>query len=291
MKSDFDFAHTYSKSRLELFKTCKKAYHFSYVNEVISPNKRDYKKAFDFKTIGQAVHNAITLFYHLEPEKRTGVVLKQLLLPCWKSEIMKRKKPPLGKYGGFASLDQERAKYKEALGLLANFYQFGEITPKLFYLPTDNLDNSINDYYDWAIPLAKSPYQLSGKIDRVDELDDGNLKVIDFKTGGRGNSDFQLKLYKFLVEKRFGKVVPKASFYYLKDSSIEDFDLSNLDTTTIEEEILAKIEEILAEEKFEPNVSGLCKFCDFFGICPANSEAQKVIKKTPEEEYPDDLPF
>lgn len=290
-KSDFDFKNTYSKSKLELFKTCKKAYHFSYIDEVISPHKRDYKKAFDFKTVGQAVHNAITLFYHLEPQKRTLEQLKKLLQPCWRSEIMKRKNPPLGKYGGFETLEHERTKYKEALELLQNFYQFGEITPHIFYLPTADLDNSINDYYGWAVPLAKAPFQLSGKIDRIDELDNGNLKVIDFKTGGKNDSDFQLELYKFLGEKRFGKSVTKTSFYYLKDGQIEDFDLHHQDTTKIEEEILARIEEILAETKFAPYVSKLCKFCDFFEICPANHEARKVIQKAPEEEYPDDLPF
>ncbi|TSC54401.1 MAG: Uncharacterized protein LiPW16_50 [Microgenomates group bacterium LiPW_16] len=291
MRSDFDFVHTYSKSRLELFKTCKKAYHFSYVDEIISPNKREYKKAWDFKTLGQAVHNAITLFYHLEPEKRTLEQLKKLLPTCWKSEIMKRKNPPLGKYGGFESIDHERAKYKEALGLLQNFFKIGEITAKPFYLPTDDLDNSINDYFDWAVPLANTSFKLSGKIDRIDELGNGNLKVVDFKTGGKSDNNFQLKLYKFLIEKRFGKLVEKASFYYLKDSTVENFDLLKEDLGKIEEEILAKINEILSEKKFEARVSKLCKFCDFLEICPANTKAWKIIKKSPKEEYSDNLPF
>lgn len=204
---------------------------------------------------------------------------------------MRRKNPPLGKYGGFESLDHERAKYKEALGLLENFYKIGEITPDLFYLPTDDLDNSINDYFDWAIPLANTNFNLSGKIDRIDELNNGNLKVVDFKTGSASDSNFQLKLYKFLAERRFGKTVEKASFYYLKDARVEDFELLSQDTNKIGQEIIAKIEEILAEKKFEPMVSRLCKFCDFFEICPANTEALKVIKKLPEEEYSDDLPF
>lgn len=288
---NFDFSHTYSKSRLELFKTCKKAYHFSYIDPVISPNKRDYKKAWDFKTLGQAVHNAITLFYYLEPEKRTLEALKKLLQPCWKSEIMKRKNPPLGKYGGFEDLDQERGKYREALNLLENFYQMGEITPKLFYLPTDDFLNSINDYFEWATPLADTPFKLSGKVDRIDELDNGNLQVVDFKTGGKSDNNFQLKLYKFLIEKRYGKNVEKASFYYLKDSTTQDFDLRENDVGVIEEEVLGKIEEILSEKKFEPTVSKLCKFCDFLAICPAKTEAREIIGGALETDYPDDLPF
>lgn len=291
MRTSFDFANTYSKSKLELFRTCKKAYHFSYLDEVISPNKRNYKKAWDFKTVGQAVHSAITLFYHLNPEKRTLETLKKLLLPCWKSEIMKRKNPPLGKYGGFESLDHERAKYAEALKLLEIFYNFGDITPNLFYLPTGDLENSINDYYDLATPLAKTPFQLSGKIDRIDKLENNNLKVIDFKTGRESDSYFQLRIYKFLAERRFKKTVEKASFYYLKNQITQDFDLTQEDLGNIEEEILSKIDEILTEKRFEPKVSKLCKFCDFFEICPANDDAQKVIKKEPEEETSDDLPF
>lgn len=291
MNTNFDFKNTFSKSKLELFKTCKKAYHFSYLDPVISPSKRDYKKAFDFKTVGQAVHNAITLFYYLEPEKRTLQELKQLLLPCWKSEIMKRKNAPLGKYGGFETLEEERAKYKEAIGLLENFFKIDDVNVRPFYIPTNDLENSINDYYEWAVALSENPFQLSGKIDRIDELPDGSLKVIDFKTGGRSDNNFQLKLYKFLAEKRFGKPVTAASFYYLKDGSIEDFDLNNENLDRIEREIVAKIDEINSEKEFTPNVSKLCKFCDFLEICPANNDAKKLIVKSPIEEYPDDLPF
>ena len=122
-------------------------------------------------------------------------------------------------------------------------------------------------------------------------MDNGNLRVIDFKTGGKSDNNFQLKLYKFLIEKRYGKNVEKASFYYLKDATIQDFDLRENDVGVIEGEVLGKIEEILSEKKFEPTVSKLCKFCDFLAICPAKTEAREIIGESSETDYSDDLPF
>ena len=57
-----DYSKIYSYSKLSLFDKCKKQYHFSYLDPEISPVKRQFIKPRDYKTKGQAVHGAITLF-------------------------------------------------------------------------------------------------------------------------------------------------------------------------------------------------------------------------------------
>jgi hypothetical protein len=64
-----DYTKIYSPSRLKLFGQCPQQYFFSYLDPVKKKMKAKLKQMpeniYSFHTLGKAVHNAITLFYHL----------------------------------------------------------------------------------------------------------------------------------------------------------------------------------------------------------------------------------
>lgn len=293
-KKDFlDFSKIYSVSKLNLFYQCPQQYWFSYLDPIYSKLKsklkREPENIFTFQTLGKAVHNAITLFYYLEPQERTQENLKKLLQETWRSEVFWRKKPPLGKWGGFKNLEEEREIYKQALQLLLNFLKIAEFEPTIGYLPTKDLKNSIDDYKNLIIPLDKD-YQLSGKFDLILEEKSG-LHVVDFKTGkSKDVDDFQLRFYKLLAEENFKKPVIKTSFYFLRKPEIKDFEIK-VDKKAIKEEIKEKIKKIQGSKEFKPRPSKLCQFCLFRSLCPLKAKVAKKVKKADEEEIPEDLPF
>lgn len=294
IKEDFlDFSKIFSVSKINLFRECPQQYYFFYLDPVYSKLKNKLKREpeniFSFQTLGKAVHDAITLFYHLEPEKRTGESLKRLLPQTWRSEAFWQKKPPLGKWGGFKALEEERETYKEALELLLNFFQIAEPEPQISYLPTQDLKNSIEDYKNLVINLNED-YQLSGKLDLILGKE-GGLHIIDFKTGKREEvDDFQLRFYKLLVEENFEKPVVKTSFYFLRKPTVKDFKIET-DKKVIREEIKEKIDKIQNCQEFQPRPSKLCQFCLFRNLCPLKKEVAKIVKEPDEEEIPEDLPF
>jgi len=220
---------------------------------------------WSFHTLGKAVHNAITLFYHSPPEQRTLAQLKEYLKQAWRSEVMWNKKPPLGEWGGFESLEQERKIYGEALLMLENFFKMAEIDSELEYLPTRDFRQSIEDYQKLIIPLSEN-FDISGKFDLI--VGDNNcLHIIDFKTSKReGDDHFQLRFYKLLAEKNFKKAVKKASFYFLRAGKKKEFDLEK-EAERIKEEILNKINQIKLTKDFEQRPGKLCKFCLFRTFC------------------------
>lgn len=260
-----DFSKVYSVSKLELFDKCKKQYYFNYLDPEVAPIKKQFLKPRDYKTKGSAVHGAITLYYHLPRKERNLKNLKKCLEKSWFSEKDIYRRPPLGELGGFKDLHHERSSYKECLNMLENFIGIEE-EPKLFYIPTKNIRESFCDYEEMIKPINKGVY-VSGKFDRIDELDNGNLMVVDFKTG-KGNGFFQLEFYKMLAELNFNKRVDKTSYYNLKTKKIKSFDVSSVSIDHIKEKVLDKVNTIKKEKDFKPNPSRLCSHCDFKEICP-----------------------
>lgn len=293
MQKKIDFSKIYSSSKLDAFDKCPKAYHFTYLDPIYSQMKKELKKLpgniWNFQTLGKAVHNAITLFYHSSAGERTKESLKQYLSQTWQSEVMWNKKMPLGKWGGFTSLEEEREFYRQALEMLGNFLKFGEIEPEVEYLPTNDFSHSINDYLSLITPLYDD-ISVSGKFDLITKNEDGSLNIIDFKTGKKEeDNQFQLRFYKLLAEIRFEKSVKKASFFFLKTGNIKDLEIGE-NAGLIKEEMLDKIQKIGKTEEFITKPGPLCKFCLFKDFCPEKEKVREMAKK-PDEEYPDDLPF
>lgn len=292
---NIDYSRVYSPSKLGLFEKCPKAYHFSYLDPVYRRMKYKLQKMpefiWKFHTVGKAVHNAITLFYHLKPEERTRKNLFEQLKKTWVSEAMPNKKMPLGEWGGFKDIEEERGSYREALKMLKNFYKLAKIKPEIKYLPTKDFANSIEDYKDLITPLSED-FSISGKFDLVIKHSSNVLEVVDFKTGKSEETDeFQVEFYKVLTEERFGESVGKASLYFLRTGNQKTVTFEKMSSVVIKDEIMSKINRVLSEREFDPQPTKLCKFCLFKSFCPAKDGVQEIIETTKEEDYSDDLPF
>jgi putative RecB family exonuclease len=263
---EIDFSKIYSFSKLKRFESCPLGYYFYYLD----PKWKGYKKPKDYKTKGQAVHGAITLFYYLPPKERTFQNLKGLLEKAWFSETNSDKEPPLGKTGGFENLRHERTAYAQSLKLLKNFFYLEKPNPPIFYLPTKKIKDSFEDYEELIKPI-NDEFFISGKFDRIDRLGDGSLRVIDFKTSKNKQDKFQLIFYKLLAELNFDIPVKTVSFYKLDEKKILNFDVKNIDKDEIKSQVWGKIKNIKNSKNFNPKVSRLCAHCDFFDICPAKN--------------------
>lgn len=295
MDKKIDYSKIYSPSRLGMFDWCPKQYHFSYLDPIYSRMKNELKRQphniWSFQTLGKAVHSAITLFYHLPAGQRTEENILEQLKETWRSEVRWNQNPPLGKWGGFESLEEERRAYREALTMLKNFFQIAEVEPEIKYLPSQDFLRSIEDYQRLIRPLSDE-FDISGKFDLVIGNNGDSLQVIDFKTSKKEEADrFQLRFYKVLAEENFQKPVKKASFYFLRTGNKKEFDLEQEQTKEIKEEILGKIIAIKATENFEARPSKLCQFCLFRTFCPKKAEVEELIGDVREEETTDDLPF
>tara|TARA_B100000029_G_scaffold244120_3_gene241329 strand:- start:496 stop:1812 length:1317 start_codon:yes stop_codon:yes gene_type:complete len=134
---------------------------------------------------------------------------------------------------------------------------------------------------------------LGGIIDAVFVNENGEIKIIDYKTGksteGKIDSDheFQGWLYAYLAYEEFGKMPKDVEFWYLGSQEVKKVDFDE----DVIQDIVFSLKEIAAEIK---NVSGSpesffkanpsqknCKWCDAKPWCKAY---QKMVQDEPWQE-------
>jgi putative RecB family exonuclease len=119
---------------------------------------------------------------------------------------------------------------------------------------------------------------LRGYIDRLDVSAAGELRVVDYKTGGapreafEARALFQLKFYALVLWRTRGVVPRVLRLLYLKDAEICDYapdtgELERFERTLVA--LWAAIERALTERDFRPKPSRLCGWCAHQALCPA----------------------
>ena len=112
-------------------------------------------------------------------------------------------------------------------------------------------------------------HSIKGTIDRIDELSDGTLEIIDYKTGSvkENQEKDQLLIYQIAGKEIFDEKISKLTFYYLNDNQQVSF----LGTEKELAKQIRKISEIIdgiESRNFEPKQSKfVCEYCDFKYIC------------------------
>ena len=119
-------------------------------------------------------------------------------------------------------------------------------------------------------------------IDRINDLGDGTVEVLDYKTGNSSGSirkhQFQLALYTYYIEKHLNLRVSKWSIYYTKDNKYKSMAVNRGKVNMIPEIvglIRERIDGCFSVGNFEKRPNQLCSFCSFmqFGLC--NSSEHK----------------
>ena len=115
---------------------------------------------------------------------------------------------------------------------------------------------------------------LRGYIDRIDKLDNGRLRVVDYKTSKSGDrylENDQLLIYGMWLKRQHPELKDFMGSYVLLKfhSRAKDVDFNTADLEKMESKLLKYAGEIKTENEWITIPSGLCKYCDFYDICPA----------------------
>ncbi|MFI7603128.1 RecB family exonuclease [Actinoplanes sp. NPDC049681] len=118
---------------------------------------------------------------------------------------------------------------------------------------------------------------IRGYIDRLDVSPAGDLRVVDYKTGGapreafEGRALFQLKFYALVLWRTRGVVPRVLRLLYLKDAEICDYSPDAEELERFERTLVAlsqAIERAKQEKDFRPKPSKLCGWCSHQQFCP-----------------------
>jgi putative RecB family exonuclease len=242
-----------SPSRASDFKVCPQLFKYRSIDKLPEPTTV-------YQARGTTAHLALQRLFDLPPPRRTPEALFDLFRAAW-LEVRDDEYPDL-----FESTDDERAWGLQSLELLANYFLVED--PRSF----DPLERELDMTEDL------DSVTMRGILDRMEEDDDGNLIIVDYKTGKAPPERyaipafFALKIYALLVRKRTGRTPIELRLLYLNGPDLYRLEVNEPQLDAMERQVKAlwaAIQRAIDNDHFPTRTSKLCDYCSFQDVCPA----------------------
>jgi len=251
--SDEQFSYSlpkqFSYSQIKAYETCPYQYKLGFILSI--PTEGGFQASF-----GRSIHNTLYKFFLKIKEnsnKNTSFPSLKKLEEIYQVEWI----------GDWYESKEDIKKYqKKGWETLKNYYQeLKSNPPKPLYLEQE-----------FTLKFGEDSFR--GVIDRIDDLGDGKVEILDYKTGSSPKNDKltfnhkeQLLIY-HLASKDILNINPqKLKLYYIIDNKNFEFEATDKDIIKIKDKIqdtIAKIKN--GDFKATPEVNA-CKYCDFRNIC------------------------
>jgi putative RecB family exonuclease len=244
-----------SPSRAADFKTCPLLYRFRTIDRIPEPPTADQAR-------GTLVHAVLERLFDLPAAERTPAAANALVEPQW--ERLRADQPLLE--GLFGAEGTPTEFLSSAVGLLGGYFSV-EDPQRLEPAERERLVEAVVDDH----------LLIRGYIDRLDVSPAGDLRVVDYKTGGapreafEARALFQLKFYALVLWRTRGVVPRSLRLLYLKDAEACDYSPDAEELTRFERNLVAlwrAIERATLERDFRPKPSKLCDWCAHQSRCP-----------------------
>lgn len=123
---------------------------------------------------------------------------------------------------------------------------------------------------------------LRGRIDRVDQLADGGLRILDYKTGApkdekAAEESLQLAIYALAAQQKWGKLPDRVAFHSLDNDTVVEVKPEAKQLKAARDAV-KKAAEGIAAGKFDPKPGFHCKWCAYAILCPATVEKVYTIQ-------------
>lgn len=248
---------TLSPSRASDFKRCPQLFKYKSIERLPEPTTV-------YQARGTAAHAALEGLYDMDPAERTPEALYDLFRSVWSQMRHEEEYADL-----FADVAEERAWGVATMGLLRNYFAVEDPTA---IIPMER-ELDLTEELDGM--------RIRGILDRMDETPDGELVILDYKTGKAPpqrfaeEAFFAMKIYAVLIRHRTGRTPKELRLLYLTGPNLltRAVDDAMLDAMAAEMRGLwDAINAAIANDDFPTRTSRLCDWCYFKPICPAFAE-------------------
>ncbi|HMK63130.1 MAG TPA: PD-(D/E)XK nuclease family protein [Acidimicrobiales bacterium] len=244
-----------SPSKVSAFRSCALAFRFSAIDHLEEPPSPHAAK-------GTVVHRALErLFWRHDAGDRTAEVARAELQEAWQELQSTQELVGLG-----LDADEQRAFLADAAALVDGYLRLED--PRR--VTVMGVELTLEAHIDGLL--------LRGIIDRLDVDDQGELVVVDYKTGRvpSVNQEQQrlagVQFYALLCEEVLGRRPAKVRLLHLREPVCIEADPSDQAIAGLRRRtaaIWSAIERACQAEDFRPHPSALCGWCSFKALCPA----------------------
>jgi len=236
--------------------TCPLLYRFRVIDRLPEPPSPAAAR-------GTLVHAVLERLFDRPAGQRTLTTARGLLEPEW--ERLLGEEPELAQM--FSGEEELRAWFSAAHDMLDRY--FGLEDPR-------RLEPARRELY--VETVLDSGLLLRGYIDRLDIAPNGDIRVVDYKTGTAPRAEFearalfQMKFYALVLWRERGQVPRLLQLMYLGNGEILRYAPDEVDlraTQRKSEAIWRAIERARSRADWRPRPSRICDWCAYKALCPA----------------------
>ena len=262
--------HSLSPSRAGDFLTCPLLYRFRVIDRLPEPPSPAAAR-------GTLVHAVLERLFDNPAAERTPPAAQSLVQPEW-SRLLEAE-PELATL--FEGEEEQRAAWLAEVATMLDRY-FTLEDPR-----------RIEPAHRELCVEAELPsgLRLRGYIDRLDVAPGGEMRIVDYKTGGAPPAEFearalfQMRFYALTLWRAQGRVPKLLQLMYLGNGEIVRYEPDEADLLATERKVVAlwqAIERARVNRDWRPRPGRICDWCAHQAICPAFGGTPPPI--------PEDLP-
>ncbi len=237
-----------SVSKTKTFLDCRAKFKYAYIEKLP-------KKDWEHHTLGKFCHKVLEDFHiaYLEGSQEPYNIVMQKAFKAANTEYKAAMTPEMK---------------KECWGMIDKYLRIVTHDKK------NNLSANVIACEKNFELLVDDKILLNGMIDRIQIDDDNVLHVADYKTTKDKkylkDDWFQLLTYCFImIHENPDLTKVRASYILLRhDFEYITKEFSVPEIMSVQDKYIEYADQILSEQKYEPNPSGLCRFCDYLNLCP-----------------------
>jgi RecB family exonuclease len=245
---------TLSPTKISTYLACPVKYRWTYVDS----RGKWYLRAKSYYSFGNTLHQVLERFH---ADGALGVRTTEEVMALYDESWID---------AGFSSAEEMAEAYGEGKLILERHVEEERKRP----LTAHTL------FVERQLRMDMGEFVLIGRLDRVDEHEDGTLEVIDYKSGRESvdeddvRFDLAMTCYQLLLRHRFPQRPVIGTIIALRSGASATASLTDDEAAEFASDIHTLGVRILNEEFHElvPRAKELCSRCDFLPLCRKHEE-------------------